>query len=164
MKISGGFIRRTFFIILFIANSLTADAQNILRTIPINKDNVSIQFRLVDEECKDNTTSYIKILDGEEYYLHDEILLDENYILSIQEVSDVAGRLFIIINFSEPGIEQFYKITKSNIDKWMGILIDGELVLTAIITEAINSDSVRISGFSKGEISDIVRTIPATEK
>jgi len=87
--------------------------------------------------------------------LHEEVGLDGIYIMeAITSTNQITGRPTVNFQLDAEGGELFYKLTSTNVDKLMAVVMDGKVKAQATITEAIRN-SVQIEGFSAEEASDL---------
>jgi SecD/SecF fusion protein len=73
---------------------------------------------------------------------------------------DEVGRPEIIFTLDSVGTQEFGKLTRENVNKPMGIVLDGELLSDPNIQEPIENGSCRISGtFSDQEAQDLANAL-----
>jgi preprotein translocase subunit SecD len=67
----------------------------------------------------------------------------------------------ILIHFKEDSKKKLHKLTSENINKRLGIFINGKLIMAPIIMEPISGGSVKISDskFTREETQRIVNDI-----
>jgi protein-export membrane protein SecD len=74
--------------------------------------------------------------------------------------SSAAGSPVIVIHFNEEGAKMFTKITGDNVGKQLAIFLDGEVISSPVIQEAIPGGTATISGqFTPLEARDLVRNL-----
>jgi preprotein translocase subunit SecD len=87
--------------------------------------------------------------------LYEEVGLDGVYILeALTSTNQITGRPTVNFQLDSDGGEIFYKLTSTNVDKLMAVVMDGKIKAQATITEAIRN-SVQITGFSAEEATDL---------
>jgi preprotein translocase subunit SecD len=144
-------------------------------TLPITynmraSDNIQIDFRFV---YKDPAPNYGEVLLKNERFFADPIpMLSINDIASASVVTEDQGFYekgsvvykpmpTILIHFKEDSKKKLHKLTSENINKRLGIFINGKLIMAPIIMEPISGGSVKISDskFTREETQRIVNDI-----
>jgi preprotein translocase subunit SecD len=84
-----------------------------------------------------------------------EVGLDGEHIESATVTSDqVTGKPNVVFYLDKEGGELFYKLTSSNVDKPLAVVMDDKIKSIANISEGIR-DSVRVTGFNTQEANDL---------
>lgn len=84
-----------------------------------------------------------------------EVGLDGEHIQSASVISDqITGKPNVVFYLDKDGGELFYKLTSSNVDKPLAIVMDDKIKSVANISEGIR-DSVRVTGFNSQEANDL---------
>ncbi len=108
---------------------------------------VALEIRIAEEEPADTLTK--KVFSGwgrtETFYLHDEILLTESDIVKASVVT-LQKYPAIEVIFSEAGRQKFAQITAQNINKRLGVLVNGELVCAPLIRDTVSIGKAIING------------------
>jgi preprotein translocase subunit SecD len=143
-------------------------------TLPVTyniraNDNIQIDFRFV---YKDPAPNYGEVLlKNERFFADRTAMLSINDIASASAITEVVGfyekpnivhkpRPAILIRFKEDSKKKLHKLTSENINKRLGIFINGQLIMAPIIMEPISGGSVKISGqFTREETQRIVNDI-----
>jgi preprotein translocase subunit SecD len=106
---------------------------------------VPVEFRLAEfRPDKDLTETTIAGSDRK-FYLYPEVLIS-NADIAAASVVEGASRPQIEIIFTAEGKEKFTRLTEENLDKPLGIILDGELISTPIIKSAITGGIVVLEG------------------
>jgi len=132
-------------------------------------DNIQIDFRFV---YKDPAPNYREVsLKNERFFADRTSMLSINDIASASSVTVDAGFYekgktvykpmpAILIQFKEDSKKKLLKLTSENINKRLGIFIDGKLIMAPIIKEPISDGSVQACGiFTREETLRIVNDI-----
>jgi len=132
-------------------------------------DDVQIDFRFV---YKDPAPNYEEVLLKNERFFADRTpILSINDIASASSVTVEEGFYekpnfvykpmpAILIRFKEDSKKKLHKITSENINKSLGIFINGQLIMAPIIKQPISGGSVQINGkFTREETLKIVNDI-----
>jgi preprotein translocase subunit SecD len=133
-------------------------------------DNIRIDFRLM---YKDPAPNYEEVLFKNERFFADRTpMLSTNDIASASVITEAQGFYekpkivykpipAILIQFKEDSKKKLLKLTSENINKRLGIFINGQLIMAPIIMEPISGGSVKISNskFTKEETQRIVNDI-----
>jgi preprotein translocase subunit SecD len=144
-------------------------------TLPITydisaSDNIQIDFRFV---YKDPGPNYEEVLlKDKRFFANRKPILSINDIASASVITEdqgfhQKGRIVyksmpaILINFKEDSKKKLHKLTSENINKRLGIFINGQLIMAPIIMEPISGGSVKISDskFTREETQRIVNDI-----
>lgn len=143
-------------------------------TLPITydigaSDNIQIDFRIV---YKDPAPNYEEVLfKDKRFFANRTPMLSINDIASASVVTEDVGFYekgsivhkpmpAILIQFKEDSKKKLHKLTSENINKRLGIFINGQLIMAPIIMEPISGGSVKISGeFTREETQRIVNDI-----
>jgi preprotein translocase subunit SecD len=95
----------------------------------------------------------------ETFYLHDEVLLTESDIVKASVVT-LQKYPAVEVIFSEAGREKFAQITAQNINKHLGVLVNGELVCVPLIRDTVSIGKAIINGdFSEEEARRIANKL-----
>jgi preprotein translocase subunit SecD len=146
----------------------------VLFTLPMTyitkaSDNIQIDFRFV---YKDPAPHYEEVLlKNDRFFANRTSILSINDITSASVVTQDEGFYekgsivykpmpALLIQFKEDSKKKLHKLTSENINKRLGIFINGQLIMAPIIMQPISSGSVTISGkFTKEETLRIVNDI-----
>ncbi|MBC8452326.1 MAG: protein translocase subunit SecD, partial [Spirochaetes bacterium] len=90
-----------------------------------------------------------------ESVLYEEVGLDGIHIVeALTSTDSITGRPTVNFQLDVSGGEIFYKLTSTNTNKRLAVVMDKKIKAQATISEAIRS-SVRMSGFSSDQASDL---------
>ena len=118
-----------------------------------------VEFRLAETEPAEGLTQ-MTIPDLEEkFYLQDEVLLSNEDIAFAFPIKR-QDHSVIELTLTQAGTEKFAQITKENIGKRIGVLINGKLVMAPTIRAPILEGKAIIDGnFSEEEADKIANAI-----
>ena len=113
------------------------------------------------------TNSYQLYLQGTDELLNisNTSSMDISHLREASAVYDYIDeeKLLIELRFTKEGQQKLEKVTSENIDKRIGIIIDGVLVYAPFMRERISSDYISVKyEVSNEEIIDIVKRINST--
>ena len=76
------------------------------------------------------------------------------------QFDNISGQPIVLLNFNKEGGDLFESITTDNIGTPLGIFLDGELISSPVITQAISGGTATITGIeSAEEARDLVRDL-----
>lgn len=108
-------------------------------------DPVSLEIRFAERRAGKNLTA-MKIKGSEEiFYLRKKLLLSEKDVASATVRNEGAGNI-VRIEFTSRGKLKFKNLTKQNIGRHIGIVVNGELILAPIIRSEISVGWTVIEG------------------
>lgn len=88
------------------------------------------------------------------------VLLDQTALQSANVGTDSFGHPIIEIRFSKSGTARFADVTRENIGRQLGIVIDGTLYSAPSIRSAITGGKAQISGsFSRAEAQELAKKL-----
>lgn len=120
---------------------------------------IRVEFRLAETEPAEGLTQMSIPGLEEKFYVQDEVLLSNEDIQFAFPVKRQEHSV-IELTFTEAGKEKFARITKENVGKKMGVLIDGELIMAPTIRAPILEGKAIIDGnFSEEEADKIANAI-----
>jgi preprotein translocase subunit SecD len=136
-----------------------------------SRDSATFQMRLVQDAPSSDSSEMI-VVQGAESPAHNEVLnvqdavlLDQTAVKSAKLQTDSLGRPQIAIIFTEYGRKRFADVTRENVGKRLGIVIDGHLYSAPTIMSEIPGGKANISGsFSEQEARELVNKISASLK
>lgn len=118
-----------------------------------------LQFRLGEQKPGPGLTEMTVTGSKQKLYLHENVELSEADLARVS-VQKTEGRVEIMFVLTEAGKAKFAKLTQENIDKSLGIVVEGKLISAPIIKSAIPGGKAVVAGnFSVDEASRIVDTI-----
>jgi preprotein translocase subunit SecD len=124
-----------------------------------NDREVKLEFRIVETEPAEGLAEMTFPGTGESLYLHDEILLS-NADVDTARVTTLNGRPAVEVIMTEDGAKKFALLTRKNIGKRVGILVDGKLVTAPVIRSQIFRGKALINGdFTREEAERIAKGI-----
>jgi preprotein translocase subunit SecD len=131
-----------------------------------------LQMRLIAEkpDADSEQMSLVTTISGKpdrvatnHFNIQKTVLLDQTALKSADVVTNTFGNSVIEITFSKTGASQFATVTRENIGRQLGIIIDGTLRSAPFIRSSIDSGKAQISGsFTKAEAQDLARKINAS--
>ena len=91
--------------------------------------------------------------------LNNDVLIDRTALLSATSIVETTGGkkdrrsvAVLKLTFTTAGLRKFTEITTALVGKQLGILVDGKLVATPAVLEALPGNSIRLTGnYSKEE-------------
>ncbi len=87
--------------------------------------------------------------------VYEEVGLDGIHIMEAVTSSDpITGQPVVNFQLDNTGGEIFYKLTSTNVNKTLAVVMDGKVKAQAVISEAIRN-SVQMRGFSSDQASDL---------
>ena len=118
-----------------------------------------LQFRLGEQKPGPGLTEMTVTGSKQKVYLHENVELSEADLAQVS-VQKTEGRVEIVFVLTEAGKTKFAKLTQKNIDKSLGIVVEGKLISAPIIKSAIPGGKAVVTGnFSLDEANRIVNTI-----
>jgi len=117
---------------------------NILRVNP-KGGAVRVQFRLGENEPGKDLEEMTSAISNQKVYLHKESVLSNADIktASVRKTKDGFG---IAVFLTEAGGKKLTEITKNNLGKIMGMVVDGKLMMAPTIREPITGGEAFING------------------
>lgn len=114
----------------------------------------TLEFRLVAGQVATGTTAYTKT------ELTGRYLKNAQLQFSSGNGSAAAGRPVVVLNFNDEGAKLFEKITRENVGRQLAIFLDGEVISSPVIQEAIPGGTATITGqFTPTEGRDLVQNL-----
>jgi preprotein translocase subunit SecD len=118
-----------------------------------------LQFRLGEQKPGPGLTEMTVTGSKQKVYLHENVELSEADLAQVS-VQKTEARVEIMFVLTEAGKTKFAKLTQENIDKSLGIVVEGRLISAPIIKTAIPGGKAVVTGnFSLEEANRIVNTI-----
>ena len=117
----------------------------------------TLEFRLVGTStgASASSTSFIPTGLTGRYVKSSELQFSGN-----AQGGSVAGTPVVVLHFNDEGAALFEKITKENVGKQLAIFLDGEVISSPVIQEAIPGGTATITGqFTPTEGRDLVRNL-----
>ena len=114
-------------------------------------EQVTIEFRLAEKEPAHGLIEMKIHRTGERFYLHKEVLLSNTDVASAS-VSLWSQHSVVELIFHDMGREKLSRITRANVNKHIGMLLDGKLISAPLILAPILEGKAIIDGnFSEEE-------------
>jgi preprotein translocase subunit SecD len=114
-------------------------------------ETITLEFRIAEDEPAQGLTEMVFSLTGENFYLHNEILVDQSNVDSAM-VTTHNGRPAVELLLTSEGTTKFQMLTGSNIGKRCGMVLNGQLVSAPIIRDTIKVGRAIIVGdFTEAE-------------
>ena len=118
-------------------------------------EKVTIEFRFAETEAAEGLTEIILPITGQKFYLHDEVIMSNDNI-AMASVVIWDEKPVVELQFTLTGKDKFAQLTKENLKRRMGMLVDGKLVTAPIINAPIDQGIAIITGdFTKDEAQRI---------
>lgn len=123
------------------------------------EQDVGLQFRIAETEPGEGLTEMTLAGTDERFYLHDEVLMT-NVDVDTAFVAMWSERPSVEVVFNEAGREKFARITRENLGRRMGMVVDGRLVTAPTIRAEIRMGKAVINGdFSQEEAQRIAEGV-----
>jgi preprotein translocase subunit SecD len=114
-------------------------------------EQVTLEFRIAEEEPAPGLSELAFHLTGEHLYVHDEVLLSQADVDSAV-VTMQQGRPAVELIFTPDGGEKLGQMTQHNVGKRCAMFLDGDLVSAPRIMAAIHVGRAIIAGdFTEAE-------------
>jgi preprotein translocase subunit SecD len=97
---------------------------------------VAVEFRLAETKSAEGLTEVIFEPTGEIFYLHEEVLLSNADIVSAEVIMGGRGPV-VCVTMTFSGKEKWARVTGENLQKHLGMLVDGTLVSAPVINAPI---------------------------
>jgi len=119
----------------------------------VDKTPAILEFRLGSFENFPDSVKYLSDDKERSVYLHNKSVLNSSHIKSANYSLDpIFGIEYgVRIELNETGTKLLGDITKTNINKVMAIIVNGEVVLAATIRDPIMHGRIYISGLQSKE-------------
>jgi preprotein translocase subunit SecD len=113
-----------------------------------NDPAVSLEIRIVQDTPADNLTKMtMSVWNGQRtYYVHNEVLLTEKDVTGANVVKKDNGAPTIWLALSKEGQEKLDRITRRNVGKRLGVVINGRLQCASPIYGPIDRGVVVVTG------------------
>jgi preprotein translocase subunit SecD len=115
---------------------------------PVNIE--TLEFRIAETEQADSLEKFTMSQTGEDFYLHQKGDLSARHIAAAR-ISDWNNSEAIEITFNDEGRALFAELTRNNIGKQMGIVLNGELVSAPVIRAEITNGRALVPLIKKDE-------------
>ena len=117
-----------------------------------------VEFRLGSEQPQRGLIPFPGIGELKTVYLRRDVALSNAGIASAAGTSDEFGRPAIHFTLTEDGARKLRAVMSRNVHKMLAVLVDGRVVLTAIISAPIENNETQITGLSREEVDRVVAT------
>lgn len=116
----------------------------------------TLEFMLVDAEASAKTGSTTYVATG----LTGRYLKNAELQFASGQSSAVAGSPVVVLHFNDEGTNLFADITAKNVGQQLAVFLDGEVITSPVIQEAIPGGTATITGkFTPTEARDLVRNL-----
>lgn len=116
----------------------------------------SLEFKLVDETASSSATTTLVSTGLTGRYVKNAELQFANG----QSGSSAAGEPVVVLHFNDDGAKLFGQITQQNVGRQLAVVLDGQVISSPVIQEAITGGSATISGnFTPTAARDLVRNL-----
>ena len=124
-----------------------------------NQGPATLQFRIAEEEPGPGLTEFVSEPSGTHLYLHQEAFVTEADVDSAAAIIQ-QGEPAIAVLLTPAGAQKLANVTRQNVGKRCGIVLNGKLVSSPRILDPINGGRALITGdFSEAEAHRIVRRL-----
>jgi len=108
---------------------------------------VSLEMRIVQETPADSLTEItMTIWNGQKtYYAHSQVLLTEGDVTSAMAVKENGAPAMKLI-FTGEARAKLFRVTRQNVGRRLGIIIDGKLQCAPLIDAPIATGIVKVTG------------------
>jgi len=120
-------------------------------------EKVRVEFRAAQTEPGEGLIRMTIPGTVQAFYVHNEVLIS-NADIAWAVVSSWEGRPVVELTLTESGKEKFAQVTKENVGKRMGILVNGELLLVPVIQAPILNGKAVIDGKFTEEEAERIAT------
>lgn len=139
-------------------NGDAADRSVLEGRLPQTAGAVRVEFRLAESEQGPGLTPVPGADATQTVYLHPEVALSNDDIESASASYDEFNRPAVRLQVKSSSLTALRDVTGANVGKSLAIVIDGRVLLTAVIQSAIVEPSVQLSGVDQQEVDRIVST------
>lgn len=110
--------------------------------------NVALEIRIVQSAPANHLTEMPMTVWGgrRTYYAHDEVLLTEEDVITATVVTQDNCAPAIRLTLSREGQEKLLRVTRRNIGKKLGVIINGRLQCTVRIDAPVDTGIVMVTG------------------
>jgi protein-export membrane protein SecD len=113
-----------------------------------------LEFKLVEEAGADGKALYKHTALTGRYLKNAELQFGSG------KGSSLANQPVVVLHFTDDGAKLFEKITSENVGRQLAIFLDGEVISSPVIREAIPGGTATITGsFTPAEGRDVVRNL-----
>jgi protein-export membrane protein SecD len=113
-----------------------------------------LEFKLVEEAGADGKALYKHTALTGRYLKNAELQFGSG------QGSSLANQPVVVLHFTDEGAKLFEKITSENVGRQLAIFLDGEVISSPVIREAIPGGTATITGsFTPAEGRDVVRNL-----
>ncbi len=113
-----------------------------------------LEFKLVEEAGADGKALYKHTALTGRYLKNAELQFGSG------KGSSLANQPVVVLHFTDEGAKLFEKITSENVGRQLAIFLDGEVISSPVIREAIPGGTATITGsFTPAEGRDVVRNL-----
>lgn len=120
-------------------------------------ENVTLEFRIAEDEPAADLTEFVFEPTGESFYLHDQVLVNQNDVESAVVVMQ-QGQPAVELILTSEGAKKFEKLTAQNVGKRCGMVSNGKLLSAPVIRDTISVGRAIITGiFTEAEAEDIAK-------
>jgi preprotein translocase subunit SecD len=125
---------------------------------------VFLELRRAESESANDLIEMVLSGSEEKFYLHKEVLLSNEDVKSASPVLH-GRRLVVEVILTDEGKEKFARLTEENINKRIGIVVDGRLILAPLVRAPIREGKMIITGnLSEEEINRIADGIVSKDE
>ena len=109
---------------------------------------ISLEIRIVQGIPADHLTRMTMTVWGGQrtYYVHDEVLLTEEDIITAIVVKQDNGAPAVRLTLSPEGQEKLLRVTRKNVGSKLGVIVDGRLQSVSQIDQPVDTGIVMVTG------------------
>lgn len=141
---------------------LIPKVKNIERVMNILTRKGYVELRFVDKTTENNSTSQqdkqsSSPISNEAITLEPEVLLDNSMIKDVDfRISSETNKPYLQLIFNDIGTKKLFEVTSKGIGRRMAIIMDGQILGSPVIREAISGGKAMVTlPFSEEEAKDL---------
>jgi preprotein translocase subunit SecD len=120
--------------------------------------NAKVEFRLAVDSLVQGFEE--KELEGQKVYLNPKIELTEKEIAFVYKVPANGGIPTLNLDLTPEGAKTFEKVTAENIEKKLGVVVNGQLIFCPVIMGKIPGGKLQISlNIAEAELDSLYRSL-----
>jgi preprotein translocase subunit SecD len=120
-------------------------------------ENVTLEFRIAEDEPAADLTEIVFEPTGEIFYLQNEVLVKQ-YDVESASVLTQQGRPAVELILTSEGTKKFKELTANNVGKRCAMILNGELLSAPVIRDTISGGRAIITGnFTEAEAETIAK-------
>ena len=125
----------------------------------LGPNEVTLEFRIAEDEPATGLTEMIFEMTGESFYLHKEVLVDQSNI-DTAIVTTQNKRPAILLVLTREGTRKFAELTQRNVGKRCAMILNGELVSAPrIMAPIVEGRAILAGNFTESEANRIAEEL-----